>query len=85
MLLQVHISAEWAGVLVVLFLAVIGWAWSMQSQINTIRTELAVNTAKDEAIKGSITEMKEDIHSMKKDIEIIRDFMAAQKAINGHK
>lgn len=87
MICQILITDAWAGVIAMIAMGLLAWEYRLQAQINKIRTDLAVNSAKDEAINGSIAEMKADISEIKRNITMILGFIEGEKVLreNGKK
>jgi hypothetical protein len=75
---QIVITEGWAGVIVVLFLAVIAWTRLIQSQVGDLKSDIRVSNAKEEAINGYIREMKVDIAEIKHDIQQIMKDLAGR-------
>ena len=56
------------------------WAWNMQKQISTLKTEVAVNTAKDTQIENHVLKMEDKIDELIKSVNEVKQHIAEIRA-----
>lgn len=71
------------GILFAIASGALGWVWRLQGSIGDLRTDLAVNNAKDAEIWKYIEKMQKTMEEIASTVNFIKEELAYQKGKKG--